>query len=48
MKYYYDELNQRAKLKARLDYFDRYKETEHMMGHLFRSTFTACGVIYEN
>lgn len=47
MKYYYDELNKKSQLKARLDYFDRYKETENMMSHLFRATFTAEGLINE-
>ncbi len=47
MKYYYDELNQRAKLKARLDYFDKHKTTENMLETMFRSMFDANGSIYE-
>ncbi len=47
MKYYYDELNQRAKLKARLDYFDKHKTTDKMIETLFRSMFDVNGAIYE-
>jgi len=47
MKYYYDQLNKKAQLRARLDYFDKYKETEHMSEYLFRSMFMADGEVYE-
>ena len=47
MKYFYDELNEKAKLRARLDYFDKHKTTDNMTATLFRSTFTADGVMYE-
>lgn len=47
MKYFYDELNQRAQLRARLDYFEKHKTTDNMIESLFRSLFDASGTIYE-
>lgn len=47
MRYYYDQLNDNAKMIARLDYFDKYGTTQGMHIYLFRAVFTADGVIYE-
>lgn len=46
MKYSYNELNNKAQLKTRLDYFDKHGSLD--MAALFNLTFTADGEVYEN
>lgn len=47
MKYLYSELNNKAQLRARLDYFDKHGTLDNMLESLFVCNFTADGVVYE-
>jgi hypothetical protein len=47
MKYKYTELNNKAQMKARLDYFDKHSTTEGMLKLFQQASFTANGDLYE-
>lgn len=47
MRYFYDELNQRAQLRARLDYFEKHGTIKNMTEVLFRLTFDVFGAVNE-